>query len=140
MKEKKLLRKESGKNVRKVVLCGTAPKAIGPYSQGIALKKLVFFSGQIAIDPATGALVEGGFAEQTKQILHNIDELLKSQGLSAQNVVKTTVFLTDMSKFGEVNAEYANYFSFEPPARSCVAVAAIPMQADVEIEIIASAF
>lgn len=135
MKDKKDKKKDS---VRAVVNTPDAPKAIGPYSQGIELKKLVFFSGQIAINPQTGELNGNDFASQTKQILKNIDALLACKGMTAANVVKTTVFLTDMSKFGEVNAEYANYFTFEPPARSCVAVSALPMGALVEIEVIAS--
>lgn len=135
MKEKKNKNKDM---VRSVVNTPHAPKAIGPYSQGIELKKLIFFSGQIAISPATGALEGNDFASQTKQVLKNIDALLTAKGLTAANVVKTTVFLTDMTKFDEVNAEYANYFAFEPPARSCVAVAALPMNALVEIEVIAT--
>lgn len=139
MKNKKALLKEV-KNNRKVVCTDKAPKAIGPYSQGIALKKLVFFSGQIAIDPLTSKLTEGGFAEQTVRILKNIEELLKSESLSVENVVKTTVYLTDINKFNEVNAEYANFFTFEPPARSCVEVSALPLGALVEIDVIAYRF
>ena len=135
MKEKHRKNKDG---VRAVVNTPNAPKAIGPYSQGIELKKLLFFSGQIAIDPATGALAGDDFPSQTRQVLKNIDALLTSRGLTTANVVKTTIFLTDMSKFAEVNAEYGSYFNFEPPARSCVAVAALPMGALVEIEVIAS--
>ena len=135
MEDKKSKKKES---FRTVVSTPNAPKAIGPYSQGIELKKLIFFSGQIAIDPATGELSGKDFTAQTKQVLKNIDALLASKGLTSANVVKSTIFLTDMSKFAEVNAEYANYFSFEPPARSCVEVSALPMGALVEIEIIAT--
>ncbi len=135
MKDKKNKKKDT---LRAVVSTPNAPKAIGPYSQGIELKKLIFFSGQIAIDPATGELSGKDFASQTKQVLKNIDALLASKGLTAANVVKSTIFLTDMSKFAEVNAEYANFFSFEPPARSCVGVASLPMGALVEIEIIAT--
>ncbi|MDE6398695.1 MAG: Rid family detoxifying hydrolase [Clostridiales bacterium] len=133
------VKKQKSKNgVRVVVNTPCAPKAIGPYSQGIELKKLIFFSGQIAIDPATGALAGNDFPSQTRQVLKNIDALLADRGLTAANVVKTTIFITDMSKFAEVNAEYGNYFNFEPPARSCVAVSALPMGALVEIEVIAS--
>lgn len=135
MKEKKNKRKDIS---RAVVSTPLAPKAIGPYSQGIELKKLIFFSGQIAIDPATGELSGNDFASQTKQVLKNIDALLSSKGLTAANVVKTTIFITDITKFSEVNAAYADYFSFEPPARSCVAVAALPMNALVEIEVVAT--
>lgn len=134
MKEKK----NKSKSVREVIITPDAPKAIGPYSQGIELKKLIFFSGQIPVDPKTGELAGNDYASQTRQVLKNIDALLASKGLNASNVVKATVFITDMSKFGEVNAEYASYFSFEPPARSCVAVSALPMGALVEIEVIAT--
>ena len=123
---------------RRMISIPDAPKAVGPYSQGVALKQLVFFSGQIAIDPKEGKMIEGDVSAQTKQILKNIDNLLKSEGMTAENVIKTTVFITDMSKFGEVNAVYGSYFSFEPPARSCVEVSALPLGALVEIEIIAS--
>ncbi len=135
MKEKKNKKKDI---CRAVINTSAAPKAIGPYSQGIELKKLVFFSGQIAIDPATGELSGDDFASQTRRVLKNIDALLASKGLTAANVVKTTIFITDMSKFAEVNAEYGAYFSYEPPARSCVAVSALPMGALVEIEVIAT--
>ena len=126
------------KENKRIISIQNAPKAIGPYSQGVALKNLVFFSGQIAIIPATGKLVEGDVTVQTKQILSNIDNLLKSEGMTAENVVKTTVYITDMSEFGEVNAAYGAYFTFNPPARSCVEVSALPMGALVEIEIIAA--
>lgn len=135
MKEKKLTKE--GKQSRKVICTPTAPKAIGPYSQGITLKRLAFFSGQIPLVPETGELIEGGIVEQTRQVLKNIDALLTSDGLSAKNVVKTTVYLTNMDNFGELNAEYASYFNFEPPARSCVEVSKLPQGALVEIEVIA---
>lgn len=123
---------------RTVINSPDAPKAIGPYSQGVELKKLVFFSGQLGIDPKTGALCGDTCAEQTKQILKNLDALLSSRNLTAANVVKTTVYLTDMNNFAEMNTAYAEYFSFEPPARSCIGVTALPMNALVEIEMIAS--
>ncbi len=123
--------------MKKIIATDTAPKAIGPYSQGIEANGFLFFSGQIPLDPDTGKLADGGIAEQTRQALKNIDALLKSQGLFAQNVVKATVFITDMSQFPAVNAEYGKYFSVDPPARSCVEVAKLPMGAAVEIEVIA---
>ena len=135
MKNKKKIVKSPN---RTVVHTPGAPKAIGPYSQGIALKKLVFFSGQLGIDPQTGTLCGDTCLEQTKQVLKNVDALLVSQGLTAASVVKTTVFLTDMANFSEMNTAYAEYFDFEPPARSCIAVAALPMNALVEIEVIAT--
>lgn len=124
--------------IRKTVNTPLAPQAIGPYSQGIETNDFVFFSGQIAINPQTGKLDGDDFASQTQRVLKNIEALLSAQGMTAANVVKTTVFITDMSKFSEVNAEYAKFFSSAPPARSCVAVSALPLSALVEIEIIAA--
>lgn len=128
---------KKSKDKRRVISVTGAPKAIGPYSQGIAVGDLIFFSGQIAIDPETAELVSGGVENETKQILKNIDALLKSEDLSPENVVKTTVFITDMADFSRVNAIYGEYFSFMPPARSCVEVSKLPLGAKVEIEIIA---
>lgn len=125
------------KSEKRIISIADAPAAVGPYSQGVALKDLVFFSGQIAIDPKIGKLIDGDVVAQTKQILKNIDNLLKSEGLTAENVVKTTVFITDITKFAAVNAAYAEYFSSNPPARSCIEVSALPLGALVEIEIIA---
>lgn len=124
--------------IRKTVNTPLAPQAIGPYSQGIETNDFVFFSGQIAINPQTGKLEGDDFSSQTQRVLKNIEALLSAQGLTAANVVKTTVFITDMSKFSEVNAEYAKFFPSAPPARSCVAVSALPLGALVEIEIIAA--
>ena len=124
--------------IRKTVNTPLAPQAIGPYSQGIETNDFVFFSGQIAINPQTGKLEGDDFASQTQRVLKNIEAPLSAQGMTAANVVKTTVFITDMSKFSEVNAEYAKFFSSAPPARSCVAISALPLGALVEIEIIAA--
>ena len=121
-----------------IVRTDRAPAAIGPYSQGVRVGNLFFFSGVIPLDPDTGALVGADAAEQTAQVLQNIRALLASQGLSPQNVVKTTVFLTDIAAFGAVNDVYALLFDSEPPARSCVEVSALPKGALVEIECIAA--
>ena len=121
-----------------IVRTDRAPAAIGPYSQGVRVGNLFFFSGVIPLDPDTGALVGADAAEQTAQVLQNIRALLASQGLSPQNVVKTTVFLTDIAAFGAVNAVYASLFDSEPPARSCVEVSALPKGALVEIECVAA--
>ena len=121
-----------------IVRTDRAPAAIGPYSQGVRVGNLFFFSGVIPLDPDTGALVGADAAEQTAQVLQNIRALLASQGLSPQNVVKTTVFLTDIAAFGAVNAVYATLFETEPPARSCVEVSALPKGALVEIECVAA--
>lgn len=121
-----------------IVRTDRAPAAIGPYSQGVRVGNLFFFSGVIPLDPDTGALVGADAAEQTAQVLQNIRALLASQGLSPQNVVKTTVFLTDIAAFGAVNDVYASLFDSEPPARSCVEVSALPKGALVEIECVAA--
>lgn len=121
-----------------IVRTDRAPAAIGPYSQGVRVGNLFFFSGVIPLDPDTGALVGADAAEQTAQVLQNIRALLASQGLGPQNVVKTTVFLTDIAAFGAVNAVYATLFETEPPARSCVEVSALPKGALVEIECVAA--
>ena len=121
-----------------IVRTDRAPAAIGPYSQGVRVGNLFFFSGVIPLDPDTGALVGADAAEQTAQVLQNIRALLASQGLSPQNVVKTTVFLTDIAAFGAVNDVYATLFDAEPPARSCVEVSALPKGAKVEIDAIAA--
>ena len=113
-----------------------APGAIGPYSQAIEVNGLVYTSGQIGIDPATGAIVEGVEA-QAHQVCKNLTELLKAAGTSMDNVVKTTVFIKDMNDFGTVNGIYAQYFTEPYQARSCVEVARLPKDVLVEIEVIA---
>ena len=113
-----------------------APGAIGPYSQAIEVNGLVYTSGQIGIDPAPGAIVEGVEA-QAHQVCKNLTELLKAAGTSMDNVVKTTVFIKDMNDFGTVNGIYAQYFTEPYPARSCVEVARLPKDVLVEIEVIA---
>ena len=113
-----------------------APGAIGPYSQAIEVNGLVYTSGQIGIDPATGAIVEGVEAP-AHQVCKNLTELLKAAGTSMDNVVKTTVFIKDMNDFGTVNGIYAQYFTEPYPARSCVEVARLPKDVLVEIEVIA---
>lgn len=115
-----------------------APAAIGPYSQGIRIGNLLFCSGQIAIDPATGAIVEGGIEAQTERCCKNIMALLEAAGLQASSVVKTTVFITNMADFPKVNEIYAKYFVQPFPARSCVGVASLPKSVLVEIEVIAA--
>ena len=114
-----------------------APAAIGPYSQVIYVGNLVFTSGQIPIDPATGIIVEGGIKEQTRQSLSNVKAILESAGLTMGNVVKTTVFMAGMNDFAEMNSVYAEFFAEPYPARSAVAVKTLPKGALVEIEVIA---
>lgn len=115
-----------------------APAAIGPYSQAIRVGNLVYTSGQIPIDPATGAFVEGGIKEQARQSLTNVKAILEEAGLSMSDVVKTSVFLADMNDFADLNAVYAEFFTAPYPARSAVAVKTLPKGALVEIEVIAS--
>jgi len=124
--------------MKKAISTTKAPAAIGPYSQAIKVGNLVYTSGQIPIDPATGNFVEGGIKEQTRQSLTNIKAILGEVGLSMSNVVKTTVFLADMNDFADMNAVYAEFFAEPYPARSAVAVKNLPKGALVEIEVVAS--
>jgi 2-iminobutanoate/2-iminopropanoate deaminase len=114
-----------------------APKAVGPYSQGIRTGDFIFLAGQIPIDPATGELVPGDVTAQTRRCLENIKALLAAEGATPANVVKATVFLTDLANFAAMNAVYAEYFTELPPARSTIQVAGLPKAAMVEIEVIA---
>ena len=122
---------------REVVTCSDAPKAIGPYSVAIATDNLVFVSGQLGIDPATGTIVEGGIQAQTRTALTNLKSILTSAGSSLEQVVKTTVFMTDMAQFAAMNAIYAEFFTSDFPARSAIQVAALPNGGIVEVEAIA---
>ena len=122
---------------REVIATRKAPAAVGPYSQGIHVRHLVFTAGQLAIDPATGKLVEGGIEEQTRQVLRNIAAVLEAAGASLDTVVKTTVFLKDIGDFKAMNEVYAEFFAADPPARSAVQVAALPLGGLVEIEAVA---
>jgi len=123
--------------MKQVISTEKAPSAIGPYSQAIRIGNLVFCSGQIPIDPATGEFVSGGIKEQTEQVLKNLTAVLESAGATLQNVVKTTVFLADMNDFAAMNEVYAKFFSDNKPARSTVQAARLPRDARVEIECIA---
>lgn len=114
-----------------------APAAVGPYSQAIDCGDFVYCSGQIPLVPETGLIVEGGIEAQARQMFANIKAVLNAAGLDFGNVVKTTVFMTDLSQFGTLNGIYAGYFPTNPPARSCVEVSALPKGALVECEVIA---
>lgn len=114
-----------------------APAAIGPYSQAIRAGDFLFVSGQIPIDPATGTLVEGDVGAQTHRVLKNLGAILEAAGASFQHVVKTTVYLADMSEFGAMNEVYATYFPVPPPARATIQAARLPRDVRVEIELIA---
>lgn len=124
--------------MKKIISTTSAPAAIGPYSQGVWTGELLFLSGQIPIDPQTGTMVDGDAAAQAEQVLKNVGAILASQGLTFRNVVKATVFATDMGNFSAVNEVYGRFFEEEPPARSFVEVSALPKGALVEIEVVAS--
>lgn len=123
---------------KKAINTEKAPKAIGPYSQAIQVGNLVYTSGQLPINPTTGAFPEGGIKEQTRQSLSNIQAILEEAGLTMSNVVKTTVFLADMNDFADMNTVYAEFFTQPYPARSAVAVKTLPKNALVEIEVMAA--
>ena len=125
--------------MRAVIATNDGPKAIGPYSQAIKANGLVFLSGQIALDPATQQLISGDVAAQTERVLQNLAGILKAAGSSLQQVVKTTVFLKNMSDFAAMNEVYGRYFTEAPPARSTVEVARLPKDVLVEIDVIALA-
>ncbi len=125
--------------MKETVSTDNAPGAIGPYSQAIKANGMVFCSGQIPIDPATGEFVSQVVSEQTEQVLKNLNEVLKAAGASLDSVVKTTVFLADMNDFAEMNEVYARYFSDNKPARATVQAARLPRDAKVEIDCIALA-
>jgi 2-iminobutanoate/2-iminopropanoate deaminase len=123
--------------MKEIISSEKAPKAIGPYSQAVRTGSLVFLSGQIPIDPATGHLVEGSIQHQTERVLENLKAVLEEAGLSLNAVVKTTVFLKNLSDFSQMNEIYSKYFTSNPPARSTVEVARLPRDVQVEIDAIA---
>ena len=123
---------------REIIQSGTAPRAIGPYSQAVRAGDLVYLSGQTPIDPATGKLVAGGIGDQTRRAFQNLRAVLEAGGCSMQDVIKVNVYLTDMADFTEMNAAYEEQFSAPYPARTTVAVAGLPLGAKVEIEMVAS--
>ncbi|PYP08821.1 MAG: reactive intermediate/imine deaminase [Gemmatimonadetes bacterium] len=121
----------------RTIATADAPKAIGPYSQAIALDRLVFTAGQVALDPKSGELVGRTTGEQTEQVLANLRAVLSAAGTSFANVVKTTVYLADMADFAQMNEVYAKHFASHKPARSTVQAAGLPKGARVEIDVIA---
>ncbi len=122
---------------KKVIKTDQAPAAIGPYEQGIEIGGFLFTSGQIALDPATGNFLEGNIEEETELVIKNIEAILTAAGLTLKDVVKTTVYLTDLGHFGRVNQVYENFFGESKPARACVQVATLPKGAQIEIDAIA---
>ena len=124
--------------MKQVIATSQSPKAIGPYSQAIVSNGFVFVSGQIPLDPATGALVPGGIAEQTARVLENLQAVLAAAGSSLEQVVKTTVYLKDLSQFAAMNEVFARYFPQNPPARAAIEAARLPRDVLVEIDAIAA--
>ena len=122
---------------REAVSTPHAPKAIGPYSQAIKANGFVFISGQVAFDPATGNLITGGIEQQTEQVMKNLSAILQAAGSSWEKVVKTNVYLKNMSEFGQMNEVYGRFHKDAPPARSTVEVARLPRDVSVEIDVIA---
>lgn len=121
---------------RKVISTPQAPAAIGPYSQAIATESLIFISGQLPIDPISGKMLDGDIGAKTRQIIKNATAIAKEAGTDLSRVVKTTIFLTNLGDFQEVNAAYGTFFPESPPARSTVQVAALPLGSNIEIEFI----
>jgi len=122
---------------REAISTSHAPKAIGPYSQAIKANGFVFISGQVAFDPATGNLITGGIEQQTEQVMKNLSAILQAAGSSWEKVVKTTVYLKNMSEFGQMNEVYGRFHKGAPPARSTIEVARLPRDVSVEIDVIA---
>src|SRR6476469_7163045 len=125
--------------MKKIISTSEAPAALGPYSQAVRVGSTIYCAGQIPLDPKTGEIVSGGIEAQTRRVMDNITAVLKAEGLSCDNVVKTTIFLADPADFQKVNDSCGSYFKQAPPARSTVQVAALPKGARVEIETIAVA-
>jgi 2-iminobutanoate/2-iminopropanoate deaminase len=123
---------------KKITNTDNAPAPIGPYNQAVSANGFLFLSGQIALDPATNEIIKGSVAEETKQVMKNLNAVLTHAGLGFSNVVKTTIFLTDMSLFTEVNEVYGKYFTCNAPARETVAVKGLPKNVNVEISMIAA--
>ncbi|KYG65444.1 reactive intermediate/imine deaminase [Bdellovibrio bacteriovorus] len=123
--------------MKKVIHTDNAPKAVGPYSQAVQMGDFLFCSGQISIDPKTNEVFTGDIKTQTQMVMKNIEAVLTAGGMNFSNIVKTTIFITNMNDFATVNEVYAQYFKDAPPARSTVAVAGLPKGVNVEIEVLA---
>src|SRR3989440_10978490 len=125
--------------MKKIISTPDAPAAVGPYSQAVRVGSTIYCAGQIPLDPKSGQIVSGDIAAQTRRVLDNVAAVLKAEALTFDNVVKTTIFLTNLGDFQTVNEVYGSYFKQDPPARSTIQVAALPKGANVEIEVIAIA-
>ena len=122
---------------REIIATESAPAAVGPYSQAVRLGDLIYTAGQIALAPGTGQLVEGDITAQTRQVMENLAAVLQAADSNLANIIKTTIFVVDLGDFAAINAAYGEFFADEPPARSTVEVAALPLGAQVEIEVVA---
>ena len=125
--------------MKKIISTNEAPAAIGPYSQGVRVGSIIYYSGQIPLDPKSGQIVSGGIDVQTRRVMDNVGGLLRAEHLGFENIVKTTIFLADIGDFQAVNEIYASYFKQAPPARSTIQAGALPKNARIEIEVIAVA-
>ena len=125
--------------MKKIISSTEAPAAVGPYSQAVRIGNFVFCSGQIPLDPKSGQMVEGDINAQARRVMENISAVLRAEGLAFENIIKTTIFLTNLADFEAVNELYGSYLKSDPPARSTVQVAALPKGAHIEIEVIAAA-
>lgn len=123
--------------IKKIISTPKAPAAIGPYSQAIRIGDFLYTSGQISLDPETMEMITGDIEVETEKVLKNIEAILKEDGLNLNNIIKTTVYLTDLSEFARMNQVYENFFTDTKPARACVQVAALPKGAKVEIDVVA---
>lgn len=123
---------------KQIINTSSAPAPIGPYNQAMLVGDFLFVSGQIPIDPATGELVQSGIQDETKKVMQNLSAILKEAGMNFSNVVKSSIFLTDMKQFAQMNEVYGKYFTENAPARECVQVAALPKFVNVEISVIAA--
>ncbi|OGR67296.1 MAG: reactive intermediate/imine deaminase [Elusimicrobia bacterium GWC2_61_19] len=124
--------------MKEIISTRNAPAAIGPYSQAVEAGGLIFISGQLPVDPATGNLAPAEIKAQTEAVIKNLEAILKSEGLSLENILKTTVYMADLSQFAQMNETYAKFFAANPPARATIEVKALPKAALVEIEAVAS--
>jgi 2-iminobutanoate/2-iminopropanoate deaminase len=122
---------------KQIITTNNAPEPIGPYNQGVQVDNMLFISGQVCIDPASGALKNKDLQEETHQVMHNLKAILQQAGMDFSNVVKTTIFITDMNRFSEMNEVYGKYFDGDFPARETVQVSALPKFVNVEISMIA---
>jgi 2-iminobutanoate/2-iminopropanoate deaminase len=138
VKEDNHLYKYEVEYMKTIVNTNQAPAAIGPYSQAVKVNGFLFVSGQIPLDPITGQIVYGGIETQTYQVLNNLKAILEHEGLSFENVVKTSVFLSNMNDFSKMNKIYGEFFISQPPARACVEVSRLPRDVNVEIELVAA--